>query len=77
MIPMDIWVRLSVLKKLTNKNMILIGDNQQCAPVEEAGWQDYFNHPTVRFLANYNRITIKECMRYEQKLWDVSQEAYE
>jgi len=30
--------------------------------------------PTI---PNYNRITLKECMRYDQKLWDVSQEAYE
>jgi hypothetical protein len=76
MISKTMWKRLVELKKLTGATFILVGDKRQCAPVETENYEamgqdDYFDHPAVKFLANYNRIELEIPHRYDMQLWQM------
>jgi len=71
MIPKYIWKRLVELKKATGVIFILLGDYRQCPPVENEKIEDYFNHPGVKYLANFNQLELTVRRRYDQELWDI------
>lgn len=71
MITKDLWKRLCLLKQETGISFLLLGDNKQCPPVEEETIDDYFNHPAVKYLCNYNRNILTVRKRYDKKLYDV------
>ena len=77
MVPGKLWERLAQLKRLSKATFVLVGDHRQCAPPEERepGWDadDYFDHPAVKWLADYRRVTLTQMHRYDRDLWDLSE----
>ena len=71
MITKDLWKRLCLLKQETDITFLLLGDNKQCPPVEDEDIEDYFNHPAVKYLCNYNRNILDVRKRYDEKLYNV------
>lgn len=77
MINSSLWNKLMILKQITNATFILIGDHRQCPPIEKGKEIDYFNHPYVKRLVNYNRCELTEPQRYDMKLWNWLEDLYE
>jgi hypothetical protein len=79
MIPSHIWRKLIEVKKSTGCGFILLGDNRQCPPVEEGLAEDfdYFDHPAVKFLTNYNRCELQVPHRYDMDMWNHLENIYE
>lgn len=72
MIPKFLWKRLVEVKRFLGATFILLGDHRQCPPVENNETEvDYFNHPAVKYLANYNRVEFTVMKRYDKELWDM------
>lgn len=74
MINKKLWKRLVEVKRATNAMFILIGDHRQCAPVENENYNkidNYFNHPAVKYLANYNKVELTVRHRYDEQLWNL------
>ena len=67
MISKDIWNILAFVKSSCNITFLLLGDDKQLPPVED-GDNDYFNHPAVKYLCNYNRNILKVVKRYDMDL---------
>lgn len=81
MIDSDLWKLLVEFKQLTGCMFVIIGDYRQLPPVcDEAGqYYDWFNHPSIRYLANNNRCELSklsENSRYGQELWDFLEEIW-
>jgi len=77
MINSSLWNKLMILKQVTNATFILIGDHRQCPPIETGKEIDYFNHPYVKRLVNYNRCELTQPQRYDMKLWNWLEDLYE
>jgi len=77
MINSFLWNKLMILKQVTGATFILIGDHRQCPPIEKGKEIDYFNHPYVKHLVNYNRCELTEPQRYDMKLWNWLEDLYE
>ncbi len=77
MINSFLWNKLMILKRVTGATFILIGDHRQCPPIEKGKEIDYFNHPYVKHLVNYNRCELTEPQRYDMKLWSWLEDLYE
>ena len=77
MINSFLWNKLMILKQVTGATFILIGDHRQCPPIETGKEIDYFNHPYVKHLVNYNRCELTEPQRYDMKLWNWLEDLYE
>lgn len=77
MINSFLWNKLMILKQVTGATFILIGDHRQCPPIETGKEIDYFNHPYVKQLVNYNRCELTEPQRYDMKLWNWLEDLYE
>jgi hypothetical protein len=73
MISKDLWRRLCLLKQeAPNIIFLLLGDEKQCPPVEEEqNIQDYFNHPSVKYICNYNRNVLNVRKRYDETLYNL------
>ena len=71
MITAEIWRILCKLKDETGCPFLLIGDKRQCPPVELDGWDDYFDHPAVHYLARGLKCELTEMQRYDKELWDI------
>jgi hypothetical protein len=72
MIPKEIWRRLCLLKQeLPHLIFLLLGDEKQIPPVEEETIQDYFNHPAVKYLCNYNKNILNVRKRYDETLYNL------
>jgi ATP-dependent exoDNAse (exonuclease V) alpha subunit len=75
MIPKEIWKRLCLVKKqLPHIIFLLLGDEKQIPPVEEETIQDYFNHPAVKYLCNYNKNILNVRKRYDETLYNLLEE---
>ena len=59
------------VKRATGVTFILVGDFRQCPAVENDGLADYFNHPAVKYLVNYNLCDLTVRKRYDKELWDM------
>ena len=75
MIDGHLWKLLAEFKQITGCIFIIIGDYRQLPPVcDEAGnWYDWFNHPSVRYLANNNRCELSRLSknsRYGIDMWN-------
>lgn len=77
MIYADLWNKLCLLKKKTGAIFILLGDYRQCPPIESGTEMDYFNHPFVKYLANYNCCELTKPQRYDMPLWNWLEDFYE
>lgn len=77
MITAEIWKRLVELKRSTEITFILVGDFRQCAPVEDKNIEDYFNHPAVKYLANYAKVKLTVPHRYDDQLWQLLEDVNE
>ena len=77
MIYADLWNKLCLLKKKTGATFILLGDYRQCPPIEDGNSMDYFNHPFVKYLANYNCCELTKPQRYDMPLWNWLENFYE
>lgn len=71
MITKELWKRLCLLKQETGIIFLLLGDEKQCPPVEEEKLDNYFNHPAVKYLCNYNRNVLNVRKRYDEKLYKI------
>jgi hypothetical protein len=71
MITKELWKRLCLLKQETGIFFLLLGDEAQCPPVEEEDIDNYFNHPAVKYLCNYNRNVLDVRKRYDEKLYNI------
>jgi ATP-dependent exoDNAse (exonuclease V) alpha subunit len=71
MITKDLWKRLCLLKQETDITFLLLGDEKQCPPVEDEKIDDYFNHPAVKYICNYNKNVLDVRKRYDEKLYNV------
>ena len=71
MITKDLWKRLCLLKQETDITFLLLGDEKQCPPVENEKIDDYFNHPAVKYICNYNKNVLDVRKRYDEKLYNV------
>jgi hypothetical protein len=72
MINKDLWKQIYQLKKKYPKvPFLLSGDPRQLPPVEEE-IIDYFNHPTIYYICDFNVAELKffEKCRYDKKLYD-------
>ena len=72
MISKELWRRLCLLKQeLPHIIFLLLGDEKQIPPVEEETIQDYFNHPAVKYLCNYNKNILNVRKRYDETLYNL------
>ncbi len=73
MISKDLWRRLCLLKQeAPNIIFLLLGDEKQCPPVEEdVRIEDYFNHPSVKYICNYNRNVLNVRKHYDETLYNL------
>ena len=72
MINKDLWKQIYQLKiRYPKIAFMLSGDPRQLPPVEDES-VDYFNHPTIQFIADYNNIEYSffEKCRYDKELYD-------
>jgi nucleoside-triphosphatase THEP1 len=80
MLPKNLWKFLYYIKSaLPNIIFVLLGDNKQIPPIEEEKddiIDDYFNHPAIKYLTNYNRITLTKTKRYDMELKQLSYDVY-
>jgi hypothetical protein len=81
MLPKNLWKFLYYIKcAVPNIIFVLLGDNKQIPPIEEDKndiIEDYFNHPSIKFLVNCNRLTLTETKRYDMQLKKLSYDVYE
>lgn len=79
MISSNLWKILAEFKYYTGITFILIGDYRQLPPVDD--WLlasgNWFNHSTIKWLANYNRCELTKCKRYDPALWDLLEDIWE
>ena len=71
MIGKELWKRINLLKINSNIKFLLLGDEKQCPPVENEDIEDYFNHPAVKSICNYNRNILDVRKRYDEKLYNI------
>jgi ATP-dependent exoDNAse (exonuclease V) alpha subunit len=73
MISKELWKRLCLVKQqLPHIIFLLLGDEKQIPPVEEEqNIQDYFNHPAVKYLCNYNKNILNVRKRYDETLYNL------
>lgn len=71
MITKELWKRICLLKQETGCIFLLLGDEKQCPPVEDEKIDNYFNHPAVKYLCNYNRNILNVRKRYDEELYDI------
>jgi hypothetical protein len=76
MITKDLWKRLCLLKQETDIVFILLGDAKQCPPVENEKIDNYFNHPAVKYICNYNRNVLNVRKRYDAELYNILKDVY-
>lgn len=76
MIGKDLWKRLCLVKQqLPHIIFLLLGDDKQIPPVEdEQTIKDYFNHPAVKYLCNYNKNILNVRKRYDETLYNLLEE---
>ena len=60
--------KLVFVKQATGVKFLLLGDDKQLPPVECENIKDYFNHPAVKYLCNYNRNILQVVKRYNLEL---------
>ena len=76
MINKALWKQIQLVKKLCGCIFILLGDYRQLPPIEIEEITDdmgYFNHPTVKYLANNNRCDLTVRKRYDELLWNFAE----
>jgi len=71
MITKELWKRINLLKINSNIKFLLLGDEKQCPPVENEDIEDYFNHPAVKSICNYNRNVLNVRKRYDENLYNI------
>ena len=72
MIDKDLWRRLCLLKQeLPDLIFLLLGDEKQLSPVEQNTIKDYFNHPAVKYICNYNKNILNVRKRYDEILYNL------
>lgn len=71
MIGKELWKRINLLKINSNIKFLLLGDEKQCPPVENEDIEDYFNHPAVKSICNYNRNVLNVRKRYDENLYNI------
>ena len=71
MIGKELWKRINLLKISSNIKFLLLGDEKQCPPVEDETIEDYFNHPAVKSICNYNRNILDVRKRYDENLYNI------
>lgn len=71
MIGKELWKRINLLKINSNIKFLLLGDEKQCPPVENEDIEDYFNHPAVKSICNYNRNILDVRKRYDENLYNI------
>lgn len=64
--------RLCLLKQACpHLKFLLLGDDKQLPPVEDEEYNDYFNHPAIKYLANNNRNRLTVLKRYDETLYNL------
>jgi hypothetical protein len=72
MISKELWKRLCLVKQeLPHIIFLLLGDEKQIPPVETETIKDYFHHPVVKYLCNYNKNILNVRKRYDEKLYNL------
>jgi hypothetical protein len=76
MIPKDIWKIISLIKDNSKITFILIGDENQLAPIEFFSLTKncYMNNSGVKYIADYNKIVLTDIQRYDIQLANILQD---
>lgn len=81
MLNKPLWNLIYLLKcSLPDKCFILLGDYRQVVGIENNKndiLEDYFNHPCVKYICNYNKITLNKIHRYDNELLELSNNIYD
>lgn len=81
MLNKSLWNLIYLLKcSLPDKCFILLGDYRQIVGIENNKndiLEDYFNHPCVKYICNYNKITLTKIHRYDNELLELSNNIYD
>lgn len=72
MLNSDMLTILSEMKRQTGCRFLLVGDDRQCGPIESNGLQSYFNHSSVKFIANFHLVELTTPKRYDMVMWELT-----
>lgn len=77
MLNVDLWKIFEMIKHTKpNIRFVLSGDYRQLPPIEEDGLYDYFNHPVIKYICDYNRIELTVVKRYDNELYEFSEKVW-
>lgn len=76
MVPIHIWKVISYIKDNSSIKFILIGDENQAKPIEFFSINNthYMNNSGVKYIADYNKVILKDIQRYDTDLAKVLQD---
>jgi len=76
MVGTELWrLFIAIKRKYPHIDFILIGDEKQIPPIEEYDI-NYFHHPAVKYLTNFNKIELTKIQRYDMKLYKFVMDMY-
>ncbi len=77
MLNVDLWKIFEMIKHTKpNIRFILSGDYRQLPPIEVDGLYDYFNHPVIKYICDYNMIELTKVKRYDNELYEFSEKVW-
>ena len=77
MLNIELWKIFEMIKHTKpNIRFVLSGDYRQLPPIEEDGLYDYFNHPVIKYICDYNRIELTKVKRYDNELYEFSEKVW-
>ncbi len=77
MLNVDLWKIFEMIKHTKpNIRFVLSGDYRQLPPIEVDGLYDYFNHPVIKYICDYNRIELTKVKRYDNELYEFSEKVW-
>lgn len=78
MLDTDLWKIFEMIKHTKpNIRFVLSGCYRQLPPIEVDGLYDYFNHPVIKYICDFNRIELTNVKRYDAKLLEVSDKVWD
>lgn len=77
MLDTDLWKIFEMIKQTKpNIRFVLSGDYRQLPPIENDGLYDYFNHPVIKYICDYNRVELTKVKRYDNELYEFSEKVW-
>mgnify|MGYP003630293586 CR=1 FL=1 len=77
MLNVDLWKIFEMIKHTKpNIRFVLSGDYRQLPPIEVDGLYDYFNHPVIKYICDFNRVELTKVKRYDNELYELSEKVW-